>query len=112
MGIMELNDKIIDHDDGSFYLPFIDIVTILRNSLVFLAETQKNLLIQKLSSMAKTLHPSGQILDIDRVLEIFVDEFFEARKKIQKTLSQNFIKGMDSEKCLISYENLKRICAF
>lgn len=54
----------------------------------------------------------GNVVDVDRLFEVMVDEFVEARKKIQKTLSYNFSKGIDGEKCLISYDNIRKICTF
>lgn len=86
--------------------------------MVFLKDPEKSTLSSKMYAQAKILEPKtdydkyGSCLDLDKTIEMLLEEFFEARKTVQKKISENFRKISDGERGLMSFEDIKTITSF
>lgn len=91
---------------------------ILCKKLVFFyQESEKNKFIAKVSRIIKKLDPSSEdnnntnleVVDIDKLLEFSLEEFFEMKKRNFKTLSKKFLKMCETTNGLLSYDDYKTI---
>lgn len=51
----------------------------------------------------------SEYVDIDMLLDLFIEEYFEGKKRINKNLSKNFSKAFDTEHGVFSFDDMKKI---
>ena len=49
-------------------------------------------------------------IDIDLVLNLFLEEFISKKKKTQKTMVKMFVKQYQEQEGIFSFEEIKTIC--
>lgn len=50
----------------------------------------------------------SEYVDIDMLLDLFIEEYFEGKKRINKNLSKNFSKAFDTEHGVFSFDDMKK----
>lgn len=68
---------------------------------------------RKAAKLIKKVNPedSNECVDVDRLIEMLVEEYFEAKKKNFRILGKNFAKFYESDHGLLSFEDVKSIVA-
>ena len=57
----------------------------------------------------KKLEDKGDCIDIDKILDFFMEEYFEAKKRINKILVKNFSKAFDQEHGVFTIDDMRKI---
>lgn len=111
--IMKENSAIIEHNDGQTYIKKEKAEDLLRNLVFFAAEQEKKRFSSKLTKITKKIETetaeSLEVIDVDKILEYSIDEFFETKKRNFKNLSKKFQKMCETNNGLLSYDDYKSI---
>lgn len=105
--IFELNDG------GQSLLSKLKIEDLSKDLVFFYTDPDKKKFLSKINRICKKVDVSeGETfegVDIDKILEYSIDEFFEMKKRNFKNLSKKFSKLYENDNGLISYDEFKTI---
>jgi hypothetical protein len=98
--------------DGSTYLSRTHTIDLLSELLASFDEQVRNKVITKAERTAtkKFEERPEPLFDIDRLLDLAVDEYFEAKRRLNRTLAKTFAKAFESDQGVLSFEDFKRLC--
>lgn len=106
---------VLEQSDGQTVFPREKLEELVSHALFFNNEYERKKFIGKASTKfarkPTNSEDNGELLDLDRVLEGFIEEYFEARKRNFRVLAKNFAKFFETDHGLLSFEDVKAIVA-
>ena len=105
------NMHIIDHAEGQTFMPKEKLEEFTKQTLFFYNELDRKKFLGKIAKFQKKINPedANECMDVDKLIEALIDEYFEAKKKNFKTLAKNFSKFYETDHGLLSFEDIKSI---
>jgi len=102
---------IFDHPEGQSYMTREKLDDFVKQTLFFYNENDRRRFLSKLSKITKKINSedNNEHVDVDKLLEALIDEYFEAKKKNFKILAKNFSKFYESDHGLLSFDDVKAI---
>lgn len=99
---LEINEE----NDGNCTVPLEKTLKIVENILdVFVSEVDKRKIISKISKTKK----QESIIDFDKLIDIILQEYFEARKNRYRMLSKSFANISEKENYILNFDDYKEI---
>lgn len=98
-----------EHSEGGTWLHKDKLEELTRETLNFLPEANKLRAMSKIGKLIKKIDKSDEPMDafdIDKMMDIILEEYFELKKKNYKTIQKAFAKLYESENGLISFEDI------
>lgn len=109
--LLKDNSAIVEHNDGQTYIKKEKSEDLLKNLVFFAGEPEKKRFSSKITKITKKIEnessESLEVIDVDKILEFSIEEFFEAKKRNFKNLSKKFQKICETNNGLLSYEDYK-----
>ena len=65
---------------------------------------------QKIEKLSKFIEEKGECVDIDKLLDFLLEQYFESKKRINKSLIKNFQKSFELDHGVFSIDDLHKIC--
>jgi len=105
------NMHIFDHIEGQTFIPKEKLEELTKQTLFFYNDYDRKRFLGKIAKFQKKINPedANECMDVDKLLEALLDEYFEAKKKNFKTLAKNFSKFYETDHGLLSFEDIKSI---
>ena len=102
---------IFDHTEGQTYMPKEKLEEVVKQTLFFYNENEKRRFLSKSSKITRKINPEDttEYIDVDKLFESLIEEYFETKKKNFKILAKNFSKFYESDHGLLSYDDVKSI---
>lgn len=104
---------IMDLNEGQSLLQKEKVEEIAKELVFFYPDAEKRKFVYKMNKISKKVelseNESFEGVDIDKMFEYAMDEYFEMKKRNFKALSKKFNKTYESENGLISYDDFKII---
>ena len=102
---------ILEHGEGQTYLKKEKLEEITKNLVYFDSDIEKKKFLAKLNKYCRKLDTTEgeniEAVDIDKLLEFSIDEYFEMKKRNFKSLSKKFSKTFETDNGLISFDDYK-----
>lgn len=105
------NIHIFDHADGQTLMGKEKLEEFVKQALFFENDFDKKRFLNKTYKFVKKINQEDSLeyIDIDKLLDALIDEYFEAKKRNFKILSKNFSKFFESDHGLLSFDDIKSI---
>ena len=102
---------IFDNAEGQTYMPKEKLDELIKQTLFFYNEADRKKFLNKILKFIKKINPEdiNEYIDVDKLLEALIDEYFEAKKKNFKILAKNFSKYYETDHGLLSLDDIKSI---
>lgn len=105
--------SIIEYNDTQTLLKNEKLDEISKTLLCFAPEIDQKRFLSKLTRLIKKVEcPNGEVfegVDVDKIFDSSIEEFFESKKKKFKTLTKKFSKMYETDNGLLSFDEFKFI---
>ena len=96
--------------EGFTYLDKAHCLEVVRENARFFGESALQSLTQKVEKSAKRVQNTNDMVDIDVLMDILIEQYFDGRKKNLKQLVKHFQQAHDTENGIFSIEDFRKIC--
>lgn len=95
--------------DGYTYLGKECIPEMLKSILIFTSEQQRNRLAHRLGKMCVRVNDDREMVEVDKIMDIYIEEYIECKKKIMRNLTRKYSKVFENEQGIYSIDELASI---
>ncbi|EGR27670.1 hypothetical protein IMG5_191360 [Ichthyophthirius multifiliis] len=105
--IMKYKNNIIEYQENEYFQ--LNILTLIIDEIIsFFQENIKQKTLQKLQKFY-IQQETQEIIEIDKILEVIMEEYFELKKKNYRNITKQFSKVYENENGVFSLDNITQI---
>ncbi|KAL4466811.1 hypothetical protein ABPG74_010408 [Tetrahymena malaccensis] len=101
----ELKKHFIEQD-GFTYIPKDYLPELLRDVLIFITEGARQKILTRVGKACLKLNDDQEVIEVDKILDVYLEEYIEGKKKLIRNLTKNYSKIYESDHGMFTIDDL------